>query len=96
MALRLRWMHKHAILQTVVLELALVVLCHTERLEAPLIFELKAGLCCAILYQTEGLQLQNWVLDDAATATDGLVGEVRFAHLTLVLDLDELAFSDES
>jgi hypothetical protein len=89
-------MHKHAILQTVVLELALVVLRHAERLEAPLIFELKTGLSRAILYQTEGLQLQNWVLDDAATATDGLVGEVGFAHLTLVLDLDELAFSDES
>ena len=37
-----------------------------------------------------------WILDNAATATDCLVGDVLAAYLTLVLYLDKLDVGDEA
>ena len=48
------------------------------------------------MHQTQRLYEQNWVLYDTTTSADLLIGNVSLAHLTLILNLDELALSDKA
>ena len=92
----LRWVHKSAVLQTVVLEQALVLWCHAEGLQAAFVLELETGFGCAVLDEAEDLDEKVWVVDHTAITADGLTADVSSAVLALVLDFDELDVSDEA
>ena len=92
----LAWAHERPILEAIVFELPLILFWDAESLQTPLVLELKASLCSAVLHQAEHLDEESRVFDDATVSTDCLVGDVRVAHFTLVLYLDELDIRDES
>ena len=92
----LRRTHESTIAKTVVFECPLVLFCHTEGLQTPLVLQFETGFSCAVLDQAEYLNEELRVLDDTSTATDGLVGDILAAYLTFVLYLDELDVSDEA
>ena len=69
----LRWAHKGAILEAIVLEQALILFSDAESKQTSLVLELKTGLGSAILHEAQDLHHQGRVLDDTAIATNGLV-----------------------
>ena len=93
--MRLAWAHESSVSEAIVLELALVLLSYSESLQAALILEFKTSLGCAILHQAENLDEEPRVLNDAPVPTDGLIGDIRVADFTFVLNLNELDVSDE-
>lgn len=94
--MNLRWAHERTILQTIVLEHALIRLCDSEGLETPFVLQLETRLSRAILDGTEDLNEQARVLDDTATTTHLLILNVKMAVLALVLNLDKLDVGDEA
>ena len=74
----------------------LVLLSHSECLQTPFIFKLKACFGCAVLHEAEHLDEKLRVLDYAPVSTNCLIRDVRAAHFTLILDLDELDVCDKS
>jgi hypothetical protein len=89
-------MDKGLVFQAVVFEPLQVAFGDTEGLNALLIFEFQIGFSSAILDQTEDLEDQLWVLNEATIATDLLVLDLCLAHVAFVLDLDKLNFNNEA
>jgi hypothetical protein len=90
------WMYKGLVFQAVVFEPLQVAFGDTEGLNALLIFEFQIGFSRAILNQTEYLEDQLGVLNEATIATDLLILDLCLAHVAFVLDLDELDFNNEA
>jgi hypothetical protein len=89
-------MDKGLVFQAVVFEPLQVAFSDTEGLNALLIFEFQIGFGRAILDQTEDLEDQLGVLNEATIATDLFILDLCLAHVTFVLDLDELDFNNEA
>jgi len=88
--------HESTILQTIVFKEALISLGDAESLQASLVLQLKTCLRRAILNSAEDLDEEARVLDNAPTATNLFILNVKVAMLALVLNLDELDVCDEA
>lgn len=92
----LGWAHERAMLEAIVLELALVFFSDTEGLQTSFILKFQTGFGCTVLYQTQHLNKQVRVFDDASISANGLIADISATHLALVLNLDELDVGDEA
>ena len=83
-------------LEAILLESLLVSFSYAESLYALLILQLQVCLGCAILHQTENLENELGIFNEAAVATHLLILNFSFAYITFVLNFDELNFNNKT
>ena len=89
-------MLESTILQAVVFEETLVLLCHSKGLHDSFILQLEGCLRCSILHLTKSLHIELRGVDKATTSADRLIVQVAVAFITFVIYFDELHFCDEA
>lgn len=89
-------MLESSILQTVVFEKTLVLFWHSEGLQNSFILQFEWSFRSSILHLTQSLHVEFRVIDKATAATDWLIVEICIAFITLVVNFDELDFSNET
>lgn len=94
--LRAARVHERAILQTVLLTLLLIGHRDVECFDSSLVLQLQTGFGGAVLDHAEHLDEEKGLVDGAAISADVLVVDFLFAHVALVLNLDEVDLADES
>lgn len=85
-----RWIHKSAILKTIILEFLLISLRNIKCFQHFIIFEFQTCLCGPILHNTQHLQIKHWLLDKTAISTNVFIIDFSFTNITFILYLYEV------
>ena len=91
-----RGVHESAVLHAVLFEFLLLFFGDIESFEDLIVLELKTGFGRTILNNTQNLEVENRVLDEASISANVLIRDFWLANIAFVLDLDEINFDDES